>query len=198
MHTKSIVPILGACVLAWASAANAQVVELIVPQVGITFVSYSGDDLDSDTGIGFEAGGKIRAGGRLYVEAGVFWSTAGADVTRVGIGGPATDELRIQQVSIPVSLGFKVIKTRPLAFRIFAGVAPGFPTSVTENDLDLVKDDLNSTLWAGRAGLGLDLVLISIDAGYDFGLGNIFETSPPAPDTKLNQWFLDVGLRFGF
>ncbi len=173
-------------------------VELIIPQVGITFPHYSGDDLDSDTGIGFEAGGKIRAGGRLYVEAGVFWSSAGADVTGVGTGGPTTDDLRIQQVSIPVAIGFKVIKTRPLAFRIFAGAAPGFPTSVTDNDFGFDKDALNSTLWSGRAGLGFDLVLLSIDAGYDFGLGGIFESSPPAPDTKLNEWFLDVGLRFGF
>jgi hypothetical protein len=178
----------------WASA-SAQVVELIVPQLGLTFVSYSGSDVDSDTGIGFEAGGRIRAGGRLYVEAGFFWSTAGADVT-VPAGGPTTDDLRIQDLSVPVGIGFKVIETRPLALRLFGGVTPSFPTGVSENDLGVLKEDLKSTLWSGRAGLGFDLAVLSIDAGYDFGLGNIFEGTPES--VKRNEWFIELGARFGF
>lgn len=193
-HARTLL-LVGLLTLAGGASASAQVVELIVPQVGVTFMNYSGDDIDSDTGIGFEAGAKVRGGSRFYVEAGFFWSTAGADVT-IPAGGTTTDGLRIQDVSIPVSIGFKVIKTRPLAFRIFAGVAPSFPTSVSENDFGIVKEDLKSTLWSGRAGLGFDFVILSIDAGYDFGLGNIFEVSPES--VKRNEWFIDLGLRFGF
>lgn len=177
------------------ASASAQVVELIVPQLGITFVNYSGEDIDSDTGIGFEAGGKIRAGGRFYVEAGFFWTTAGADVT-IPAGGTTTDDLRIQDISFPIAIGFKLVKTRPLAVRLFGGVAPAFPTGVSENDLDVIKEDLKSTLWSGRAGLGFDLVVLTIDAGYDFGLGNIFESSPES--VKRNEWFIELGARFGF
>jgi hypothetical protein len=186
---------LGLCALASAPAAQAQVVELIIPQVGVTFTSYSGDLIDSDTGVGFEAGGKIRAGSRFFVEAGFFWSTASADLTDLDDDMTA-DGLRIQDISIPVVIGYKVIKSRPAAFRIFAGVVPSFPTSVSDNDLGIVKEDLNGTLWAGRAGLGVDLVILSIDAGYDFGLGDIFAVS--FDSVKRNEWFIDLGLRFGF
>ncbi len=187
--------LLGLFTLAWRASASAQVVELIAPQFGITFVNYSGNDIDSDTGIGFEAGGRIRAGSRLYVEAGFFWSTAGADVT-IPAGGGTTDDLRIQDVSVPVGIGFKLIKTRPLALRLFGGVTPSFPTGVSDNDLGVVKEDLNSTLWSGRAGLGFDLVVLSIDGGYDFGLGNIFELGTES--VKRNEWFIELGARFGF
>jgi hypothetical protein len=186
--------LVGSFTLAGGASASAQVVELIVPQFGITFVNYSGDGIDSDTGIGFEAGGKIRAGGRLYVEAGFFWSTAGADVTIPA--GRTTDDLRIQDVSVPVGIGFKLIKTRPLALRLFGGVAPSFPTGVSDNDLGVVTEDLKSTLWSGRAGLGFDLVVLSIDAGYDFGLGDIFEVGTES--VKRNEWFIELGARFGF
>jgi hypothetical protein len=185
----------GVIAIAASAPASAQVVELIIPQVGVTFVSYSGDLIDSDTGVGFEAGGKIRGGSRFFVEAGFYWSTAGADATIPAAGG-TTDELRIQDVSIPVAIGFKIIKSRPAAFRIFAGVAPSFPTSVSENDFGIVKEDLKGTLWSGRAGLGVDLIFLSIDAGYDFGLGGIFEVGPDS--VKRNEWFIDVGARFGF
>jgi len=181
--------------LAWGASASAQVVELIAPELGITFVSYSGDDIDSDTGVGFEAGGRIRAGGRLYVEAGFFWSTAGADVT-IPSGGATTDDLRIQDVSVPVGIGFKLIKTRPLALRLFGGITPSFPTGVSDNDLGVVKEDLKSTLWSGRAGLGFDLIVLSMDAGYDFGLGNMFEGG--SESVKRNEWFIELGARFGF
>lgn len=187
--------LLAVCTVAAAAPGSAQVVELIVPQVGVTFVNYSGDLIDSDTGVGFEAGGKLRAGSRFFVEAGFYWTTAGADAT--GLDGSATtDGLRIQDVSIPVAIGYKIIKSRPAAFRIFAGVVPSFVTSVSDNDFDIVKEDLKSTLWAGRAGLGVDLIIVSIDAGYDFGLSDIFEVS--VDSVKRNQWFILVGARFGF
>ncbi len=194
LRTRTLL-LVGSFTLAWGASASAQVVELIVPQLGITFVNYSGDGLDSDTGIGFKAGGKIRAGSRLYVEAGFFWSTAGADVT-IPAGGGTTDDLRIQDVSVPVAIGFKLIKTRPLALRLFGGVAPSFPTSVSDNDLGVVKEGLKGTLWSGRAGLGFDLVVLSFDVGYDFGLGNIFEVGTES--VKRNEWFIELGARFGF
>ncbi len=187
--------LVGVFIAASAEGAAGQIIELIVPQVGVSFISYSGENVTSDTGIGFEAGGKLRAGSRFYVEAGFFWSTAGADVT-IPAEGATPDELRIQDVSFPVSIGFKLIKTRPLALRLFAGVVPAFPTSVSENDLGIIKDDLKSTLWAGRAGLGLDLVLFTVDAGYDFGTSGILETGPES--VKRNDFWIDFGLRFGF
>lgn len=195
MNKIRVFLLLAVFTIAASAHGSAQVVELIVPQVGVTFVNYSGDLIDSDTGVGFEAGGKLRAGSRFFVEAGFYWTTAGADAT--GLDGSATtDGLRIQDVSIPVAIGYKIIKSRPAAFRIFAGVVPSFVTSVSDNDFDIVKEDLKSTLWAGRAGLGVDLIIVSIDAGYDFGLSDIFEVS--VDSVKRNQWFILVGARFGF
>ena len=169
----------GLFTLAWGASASAQVVELIVPQIGVTFVNYSGDDIDSDTGIGFEAGGKVRAGGRLYIEAGFFWSTAGADVT-IPAGGATTDDLRIQDVSFPIAIDS----------------LPPDGDVLANDEFGIVKEELKGTLWSGRAGLGFDFVVLSFDAGYDFGLGNIFEVG--AESVKRSEWFIELGARFGF
>ena len=178
------------------SMASAQVVE-ILPQIGVSFPTYSGDDVDASTGIGFEAGGKVRIGGRFYVEPGIFWATNGADVTDDGM----TDELRIADMRIPVVLGFKIIKSRVIALRIFGGAYVAFVTSVTENDFEVEKDHITSTLWSGRAGAGLDFTLISLDAGYDFGFSDLVDDPGLASEVgevKRNGFFIQAGLRFGF
>lgn len=178
------------------AAAAAQLIE-ILPQIGVSGVTYTGDEVDSDTGVGFVAGGKLRVGGRVYLEGGVFWSTVGADVTSPPEGG-TTDNVRIQDVRIPLALGLKVIKSRVIALRIFGGGYPAFVTSVSDNDFGVVKEDLKSTVWAGRVGAGLDFVLISADVGYDFGVSDLLEPGGLDDTVKRNAFFIEAGLRFGF
>jgi len=199
MKRLSIVALIALIGLAgFATQASAQVVE-ILPQIGVSFPMYSGDGVDSSTGIGFEAGGKLRIGGRFYVEPGVFWAYNTADIAETGEEKAA---FAISDFRIPVVLGFKIIKSRVIALRIFAGAYPAFVTSVSDDDeeRDIVKDDLNSTQWSGRAGAGLDFTLISFDIGYDFGLTEVIdlETHPDAPSIKRNMFYLEFGLRFGF
>ena len=43
--------------------------------------------------------------------------------------------------------------------------------------------------------MGFDLMVLSMDAGYDFGLGNIFEGDRES--VKRNEWFIELGARFG-
>lgn len=181
--------------LACTASLAAQTVE-ILPQIGISFPSYSGDEIDSDTGIGFVAGGKLRVGGRFYVEPGIFWATGEADVTD---DEGTTDKFRISDVRIPLVLGLKVIKSRVVALRIFGGAYPAFAGSVSDNDFDppITDEDLKGTLWSGRVGAGLDVTLVAIDVGYDFGLTDIFE-DPEMPSVKRNMPFIEAGLRFGF
>jgi hypothetical protein len=87
--------------------------------------------------------------------------------------------------------------------RIFGGAYPAFVTSVSDDDEErgIVKDQLESTLWSGRAGAGLDFTLISFDVGYDFGFSSIFkdpEITSVVGDVKRNAFYLEFGLRFGF
>lgn len=182
-----------------SAPAVGQVVE-ILPQIGITTVNYSTDDFDSSTGVGFEAGGKLRVGARFYGEAGIFWSTASADVSETGSDETA-GSLRISDIRVPVVIGVKLIKSRVIALRIFGGATPAFVTSVSgEGELvDVTKDDITSTIWAGRAGLGIDFTLISADAGYDFGFSDLSSMPEEGDSTvKRNGFFLEAGLRFGF
>lgn len=184
--------------VAGAAPMSAQMVE-ILPEVGVNLVTYtSGTDdvLESDTGIGFEAGVKVRIGGRFFVEGGGFWTTSGADVTSTD--DQTTDGFQIQDFRVPVVLGLKIIQSRAIALRVFGGAYPAFVTGVSDNDFGVEKEDLESAIWSGRAGAGLDFTLLTVDAGYDFGLSDVFKPEFEAEGVKRNGPFLEAGLRFGF
>ena len=106
-------------------------------------------------------------------------------------------DLRLQDVRIPVVLGLKIIRSRVIALRIFAGGVPAFVTGVSVNDFDITKDDLKSAIWSGRVGAGLDFTLLTFDIGYDFGLSDLFAETSGDDGVKRNAFFVAAGLRFG-
>ncbi len=180
-----------------APSASAQTVE-IIPQLGLLLTSYSGDQVESSIGAGISLGGKARFGRRLYLDGGVFWAYSGGNLD-LGVAG--SDQFYIGSIRVPVTVGYRILAARAAAFRIFGGADIGFTTNVGSTNLGLTKDDVKNTQWWGRVGAGVDLLILAIDAGYMFGLSDVFESTAGAgvlSDVKSNSWFLDVGLRFGF
>jgi hypothetical protein len=171
-----------------APPAAAQVFE-IVPQIGLTLTDYSGDDVTASVAAGFTAGGKVRVGRTFYVDGGFFWSWAGANVA---FGGES-NSFYIGSVQIPVTVGYR-LGLKLVAIRLFAGVLPAIVTNVS-TDFDVVKDDLESTLWSGKFGAGVDVLFLAIDLSYLPGFTDIFK-DPNDPEIKQNSWLLEAGFRF--
>ncbi len=114
---------------ATAAPAATQTVE-ILPQLGVSTVKYDSDMFDSSTGLGLEIGGKLRVGRRFYVEPGVFFAWGGADIS------DQTDEgtLTLGDFRVPLVVGLKVVASRALEVRVFAGGGAAFVTSVSRPD----------------------------------------------------------------
>ena len=182
-----VIPILA---LAFASPLAAQSFE-IIPEIGLTLTDYSGDDVDASVAAGFSAGGKVRVGRTFYVDGGFFWSWAGANIQDVG---GTSNSLYIGSIQTPVTIGFR-LGLKVIAIRLFAGVLPSFVTNVSDTDLGLVKDDLNSTLWSGKFGAGVDILFLAVDLAYQPGFTDLFK-DPNVSEVKQNSWILEVGFRF--
>jgi hypothetical protein len=177
--------------LAFAPPLAAQTFE-IVPQIGLTLSDYTGDNIEASTAAGFTAGGKVRIGRTFYVDGGFFWSWAGANVRDPG---GMSSNLYIGSVQIPVTIGYR-IGLKVIAIRIFAGALPSFVTNVS-TDFDVVKDDIQSTLWSGKFGAGIDILFLAVDIAYQPGFTDIFK-DPMDPKVKQNSWIIEAGFRFAF
>ena len=176
--------------LAFAPPLAAQNFE-IVPQIGLTLTDYSGDDVDASVAAGFSAGGKVRVGRTFYVDGGFFWSWAGANIDDVG---GTSNSLYIGSIQVPVTIGYRIGLTA-IAIRIFGGVVPSFITNVDDTNLGIVKDDLNSTLWSGKFGAGIDILFLAVDLAYQPGFTDLFK-DPNVSEVKQNSWILEAGFRF--
>ncbi|MDH3733098.1 MAG: PorT family protein [Gemmatimonadota bacterium] len=170
-------------------AAEAQTVELIA-QIGATIAQYTGDNITSGTEAQVSAGAKLRVGSGFYVDGGIFWTRTGGEIDG--------DAITLSSVRFPVTVGLRVIRASVVDLRLFAGTAINAVSSVADNSAGITKDDVKSAIWAGRAGIGVDIALIAIDLAYEFGLSDVFESGVGLDGVKQNAVVLEAGLRFGF
>lgn len=177
------------CFLFLPSSLVAQVVE-IVPQIGLTYASYSGDEVDSSAELGFSAGGKLRIGNPVYVDGGVFWTATGGELTE----GTTTDAFLIRSIRFPVTVGIRLLPEALVNVRLFAGGAMNLVTGIGDTDLGLDEDDVKNN-FSGRVGAGADLLIIAVDAAYEFGLSDVFEESAGLGSVKQRGLVAEVGVR---
>jgi len=74
--------------------------------------------------------------------------------------------MAIRSVEVPITGGINFLSAinRVVALRLFISAVPAINLGVGENDLGLTKDDINSFVFYGQAGLGVNvafLILIS-------------------------------------
>ena len=214
MRSTKLIPI-GTVALAlvvlsapFASAQSETQSTLVInPQIGINAATLSNnaEDIQNDANVGWQIGGYLRYGKRFYLQPGIFWHYMNTETTSdVNAADDFKFDQKISTIQVPVCVGFDIISSEALVFRAFAGAAVSFVTSVDENEF-IEKDDINSTQWLGRVGLGLDFTIFTLDLGYDYGFSNFYsdETIADAAsddldisDTKIQEFYLSVGLKF--
>ena len=77
--------------------------------------------------------------------------------------------------------------------RLFISAVPSFVLDVGNNDYpDFTKSDVNDATIYGQAGLGVDVLFLSIDLGYNYGFNDVFKNQKSRP----GQAFVNLGFRF--
>jgi len=104
------------------------------------------------------------------------------------------DNLKIGQLEVPLSAGVNLLSAtrRVLGIRLFGGVVPGYITSVKDNPFNLVDDDFNRFQLSGRVGLGVDILFLFIEFGYQHGFIDVLKDQ----DSNLSQVDFRLGFRF--
>lgn len=139
---------------------------------------------------GFQFGGDLRIGKRFYFQPGFYIVRSGvktqslSDITQL-------DEGKATHFKIPVNVGYKLLNTPILKFRIYGG---GVATRFQKVS---AKSDLSASLYqpwyyGANVGAGLDFLLFSIDAGYEMGLTNYFVG---VDNSRPNMFMISIGIK---
>lgn len=174
------------------SAATAQLA--IKPALGINLTDFS---KDPSTGkyksqVGYQLGGTVAIGKKVYIEPGFFWVKKSTDYVTENSN---QDDIKydISGIRIPVSVGANLIGNEKslIGLRIFGGGSAFLLTSVK----DLDKDDFKSASWGVFAGAGLDITIVFVEVSHEWSLTNIQKDVSQIDIGKSRSLFIHAGVR---
>ena len=162
---------------------------------GATFNYLETEIEDSaDAGVGYLLGAKYQRGRFFYWEAGLQYNKSVYTLLSTSEENTSND-FGISSVQVPLNLGINLLSVtdKVLGLRVFVGALPSFTVGVNNNDANITKDDLNSFIMYGQAGVGVDIAFLTVETGYIYGFSDLY-----SDDTSSNpsQIFVLLGFRF--
>ena len=183
----------------------------IKPTFGINLskLSTEPDNFNQSARVGYNFGGSLQFGKKLYVEPGIFWEKMGSELVHAN----QTDikyTTNISAMRIPVFVGYQILggdKENIFGLRVFGGPTGSWVTKIKGTDAqgtdtELKKEDFNSFLWGIDAGAGVDVWLLFLDIGHEWGLNSVFKDdynkANGLNDPKNHAWWFNLGVRIRF
>jgi hypothetical protein len=165
------------------------------PALGLTFTDVTKDPVTGTASAkaGWQLGGTLVWGEKLYFEAGAFYAQKGLDATSTAPANPF-DIKGISGVRIPAMVGLRLLggEKDSLGIRAFGGGSAFLVTSVDATGLS--KSDFESPTWGAFLGAGVDFLMLFADLKYEWGLTDVSSLSTIDVGSSRSI-YLNVGLR---
>ena len=172
----------------------------IRPQIGYNSSSFTDNfnNVTIDKDGGFQFGIDVQIGRQFYIQPGIFWESANNNLRDMVSSSSST--FQVDRLKVPVLFGYKFLGPDVAGLvdaRIFTGPHAAFvmDRNIKEESL-LRKNDFQNAVYGWNVGVGFDVAILFVDAGYSFGLSKVFKNLEP--DTRNNMFYANVGLRLGF
>ena len=195
---KSALPI---ALLALASSCIAQL--KVNPQLGVVFTDLTEDlpGVESKADVGLQLGLDLRIGDRFYFQPG---GHIGRSATTVKYTFTDTtvieDDLIRTTVKFKALVGYDLIHRSIFKMRVNAGPTYEALLSVDSKDDDIAfnKDDYNAGSFNMDAGAGLDLAMMSAEAGISYGLSRAYKDAGELEGkAKYFTFYITLGIVIG-
>ncbi|WP_019990546.1 hypothetical protein [Rudanella lutea] len=162
---------------------------------------FEGEDVNGDalTGrLGWQLGGFIRGGGRVFGQIGFEYLTSSNDFYQKGDGANLEDitgNIDQRYIHVPVYVGIKLAQSPRgvSAVRLQVGAQYAAPTGVRNNDFNFERGDFRRSTIMGLANLGFDAGPLFLDLVYQHGFEDVLKE---VSNTKRRIVGLNVGLKF--
>lgn len=189
--------ILAACFLL-CSSAFAQGGSAAGIYLGANFpnMNMQSPELTTDNKAGYQIGVFYRKGEVLYGQIGVEYQRMKGDFHFVDSASVTrSDEVVLKTLNAPLYIGANLLPMTDniVNVRIYGGPTFSLLVDVPLNDVELVASDFRQVRINGGLGAGLDIMLFSLDVGYNFGVSELFSDEF---DGKTNYATVNVGIHF--
>ncbi|MEJ2594006.1 MAG: porin family protein [bacterium] len=154
------------------------------PQVGYTASNLSVDksEIVNNLKSNLLIGVFVRMGKKIYLQPEANWLTQGGTFKyefEVDDPNPVEQEIKLNTLQVPLSLGWRMINLNVINIRLFAGASANFILNTKINTFNpdtyeyLLPEDFSSIQWQWQAGLGVDILMFAIDVRYCGGINDL-------------------------
>ena len=150
------------------------------------------NELEKESKTGWHVGISWRKGGFFYTQIGVRYNSPTYSVFPRGATSTGDHKFTVSDIDVPINVGLNLLSGRLFGLRGFIGAVPAFNISVGDNDYQISKDSINTFIFYGQAGIGVDVLFLAIDLGYNYGFSDLIKDRKSKP----GQAFLNVGFKF--
>ena len=163
--------------------------------VNANTLAVSSDHFESNSDVGFQLGASYKSGGFFYWELGARYNNPYYDISPKDTSSLIGGSFGVSQIDIPVTAGINFLSAtaRLIGLRVFVSAAPSFVIGVNANETNISKDDLNSFILNGAAGIGVDVAFFFLEFGYQYGFGELIQN---IDSSNPGQLFVNLGFRF--
>jgi hypothetical protein len=161
------------------------------PNVGTLRVESN--DLSNESVTGFHAGISWRTKGFLYSQFGLRYNNPVYSILPAGARDSGDYKFSVSSIDVPITLGLNILSAtdKVLNLRGFISAVPSFNIGVGDNDYQVDKDDIETFVFYGQLGIGVDVLFLVFELGYNYGFNDLFKDVKSKP----GQGFLNIGVR---
>jgi len=115
-----------------------------------------------------------------------------------------SQSLTLKTVDIPLLLGYKLLDLKLIRLRVWGGPVASYildkDYSLTLDGADqsdrITREDFRDATWSVQLGAGLDVLMLTLDVGYEFGMNNFMSIqSLDSFSLKNNLFYCSLGWR---
>ena len=167
--------------------------------VSLNNLRFDADQYETTTGVGWLLGGSYKRGKFLYWEVGGRYNKG---VFNLKNANNPLDSSKyfdrifgVSNIDVPLTFGINFLSfiSRIAGLRVYVSAVPTFVLGVNKNDLGISKGDLNSFIFYGQGGVGVDVAFIFLEAGINYGFNKLLKDIDPSNPV---QGFVNLGFRF--
>ncbi len=159
-------------------------------------IGYNGSKLSTDLetiksefNSGFHVGAYAHLGKRLYLAPEVLYCMSGGVFSSEGSVSKTlawSQKITVGSLDIPLMLGFKIIHSKAITWRVELGPEASIAINKKISDSpnsELTTSDINTANWYVLGGTGIDVLFLTFDIRYKYGLSQLISD---VNDQKFN------------
>ena len=160
------------------------------------------DSIKNQFNSGFHVGAWAHFGKRLYFAPEVLYCMSGGVFSYDGsVSSPKywSEKITIGSLDVPLMVGFKIIHSDFITWRVELGPEVSFAMSKKISDdvnPKIQASDINTANWYVLGGTGIDFLFLTFDVRYKYGLSQLIsDASNQSFDTKNSVFLVSLGFK---